>query len=177
MTGILEGVEQLERELTGDPIAAPAVGSIVLHAGLAAALVLYGVLGGLFHHNFWGSPGAGSAIQVSLVSNALPLPADHPTNENVLTTQRPSEAPAPPSPKAKAAIDETAIPISGKQQKAQPQKQVENLTKTQLHQPPPKQDNRAQFGEQAGANMPRATMSQPGAANAPVSVTRSEEHT
>jgi protein TonB len=151
MNGVLEGGEHLERELVPEPVAKPAVGSLLLHAGLAGGLVLYGIIGGFIHHNFWGSPGAGSAIQVSLVSSALPLPADRPPNENVLSTDTPSNAPAPPTPKAKQAIDETAIPILGKQKK----QQAQTAPKTPQHQPV--QDNRAQYGEQAGSSMARAT--------------------
>jgi protein TonB len=173
-----EGSANLERELagdlTGEPVAAPAFGAILLHIAIAGALLLYTFLGAFFHHSFWGNPGPGSSIQVSLVSNALPLPADHPTNENVLATEKPSEAPAPPTPKAQQAVDETAIPISGKQQIAPPKKNVETAPKTQLHQPPPRPDNRAQFGEQAGASMPRATMAQPTASTQPVSITNGD---
>jgi protein TonB len=149
-----------------DRIAAPAAGSIALHGLLFGVLLLYGILNGFFHHNLWGNPGAGGAIQVSLVSAALPLPSDRPPNDNVLATETPSEAPAAPTPKATQAVDETAIPISGKQQKAK----QENARKTQQHQPQPNQDNRAQFGEQAGMSVPRATLAQTGAANSPVSV-------
>jgi len=170
MASLLEGSEQLERELgpTRERIAAPAVGSLVLHAALLGTLLLLGVLNGFFHHNLWGNPGAGGAIQVSLVSNALPLPADQPPYQNVLSTETPSQAPAEPTSKAKQAVDETAIPISGKQVK--PQKQAQNVAKTQPHQPQPKQDNRAQFGEQAGMSMARSTMAQTATADAPVSV-------
>ena len=73
--------------------------------------MFYGVLGGLFHHNLWGNQGAGGAMQVSLVSNALPLPDNQPLNQNVLTTETPSPAPAAPSPKEQQAVDQTAIPI------------------------------------------------------------------
>ena len=44
---------------------APAAGSIVLHLALGGDDCLYGVLGGFFHHNLWGSAGAGGAIQVN----------------------------------------------------------------------------------------------------------------
>src|ERR1035441_1637205 len=115
MSGLLEGGEQLERELTPEPVAAPAVGSLALHAALAGSLVLYGIIGGFIHHNLWGSPGSGGAIQVSLVSNALPLPSDQPPNQNVLATDTPSKAPVEPAPKAKQAVDRSAIPILGKQ--------------------------------------------------------------
>jgi protein TonB len=159
MDSLLEGGEQLERELTPEPVFAPAAGSLLLHAAIAGALVAYGILGGLFHHNFWGSPGMGGAIQVSLVSNALPLPNEHPPNENVLATDKPSEAPAEKAPKAKQAVDETAIPIADKKKPpAKPEPQT--AAKAAQKQPPPKVDNKAKFGEQAAASMPRATQAQ-----------------
>jgi protein TonB len=172
-----EGSANLERELAGDlaaePIAGPAFGAIFLHIALAGAILLYMFLGA-FHPFSWGNPGPGGSIQVSLVSNALPLPADHPNNDNVLATEKPSEAPAPPTPKAQQAVDQTAIPIAGKEQKLTPKKDVQTAPKTQAHQPPPRQENRAQFGEQSGASMPRATMAQPSASAQPVSVTNGD---
>jgi protein TonB len=112
----------------------------------------------------WGNPGSGGVIQVSLVSSALPLPSDQPPNKNVLSTETPSQAPAEPTPKAKQAVDETAIPFSGKQEKLKQQ----NTRKTQQHQPQP--DNRAQFGEQAGMSMPRSTYAQAGSLSSPVNI-------
>jgi protein TonB len=153
MSNLLEGGKQLEQELTPEPIIAPAAGSLAIHGLLAGSLVLYGILGGYFHRNLWGNPGAGGAMQVNLVSSALPLPADQPVNNNVLATESPSQAPAEPTPKAKQAVDETAIPISGKQAKP---KQQQMAAKTPQHQPMPMQQNRAQYGEQAGSSMPRA---------------------
>ena len=70
-------------------------------------------------------------------------------NQNVLATETPSKAPAAPSPKEQQHIDETAIPILGKQTKPK----QKNMPKTQLHQPPPQQ-NVAQYGEQTGSVMP-----------------------
>jgi protein TonB len=165
MSTLLEGDTHLEQELTPEPIFAPATGSILLHGALFGGLLVYGILGGFFHHNFWGSKEAGGAIQVSLVSSALPLPADHPPNENVLSTETPSEAPAPPAPKTKEAVDDKAIAISGKQKP----KQQEAAVRTPPHAPMPKQDNRAAYGEQAGSSTPRALQPQ-NAANGPVSV-------
>jgi protein TonB len=164
METLLEGSEQLERELTPDRIAAPAAGSLALHGLLFGSLLLYGILNGFFHHMLWGNPGSGGAIQVSLVSSALPLPSDQPPNKNVLSTETPSQAPAEPTPKAKQAVDETAIPFSGKQEKLKEQ----NTRKTQQHQPQP--DNRAQFGEQAGMSMPRSTYAQAGSLSSPVNI-------
>jgi periplasmic protein TonB len=170
MSGVMGGSEQLERELTPDGIGAPATGSILLHALLFGGILFYGYLAGFFTHNLWGNPGNGGAIEVKLVSAAIPLPSDQPVNDNVLTPETPSKAPAPPAPKTEQKIDDTAIPISGKQVK--PEK--ETVTKTQKHQPPPPPDNRAQFGQQAGSALPRATMAQNTASNGPVNISNGD---
>ncbi len=102
--------------LAPEPFARPAAGAVLLHCGIVVAIVLYGVIGGFFHHNLWGGAGPGGAIQVNITSS-IPLPSDHPPNQNVLATEKPSEAPAPPEPKAKQAEDDTAIPIQGKPKK------------------------------------------------------------
>jgi protein TonB len=163
MSVLLEKTEHLELELTPEPVMAPAAGSVALHLALVAAIVLYGILGGFFHHNMWGSPGMGGAIQVNLVSSALPLPSNQPVNQNVLSTETPSQAPAPPEPKAKQAEDETAIPISGKQKKPE----HETAPKTTVKQPP-QPTNRANYGEQSGSNLPRAA--QPSLTTGPTTV-------
>jgi len=164
MNALLEGTEHLERELTPEPIVAPATGSIVLHLALAAGVVLYGVLGGFFHRNLWGSSGTGGAIQVNLVSNALPLPSNQPVNQNVLSTETPSQAPAPPAPKEKQAEDQEAIPISGKLKKPE----HETAPKTPPKQQQPTPTNKAAYGEQTGSSIPRT--SQQSLTNGPTSV-------
>jgi len=143
----LEHSEQLERELNGERMVGPAAGSLGLHLALGAFVISYAWLMGLFHHNIWGSPGAGGAMQVSLTS-ALPLPAEQ-VNQNVLATETPSQAPAAPSPKQQQHVDEKAMPILGKPAKQKPQP----APKTPPHQPQPQQ-NVAQYGEQAGSLMP-----------------------
>jgi protein TonB len=166
MSNLLEGSEHLEQELTPEPVMAPAMGAVALHCGLVAAITLYGIIGGYFHHNLWGGAGPGGAIQVNLVSSALPLPSNQPQNQNVLSTETPSQAPAPPEPKAKQAVDETAIPIAGKQKKPE----REEAPKTPPKQPQPVQNNRAQYGEQAGTNLPRT----PSATSGPATVNQSD---
>jgi protein TonB len=174
MSSLMQGSEEIERGLAADPIAAPAVGSVVLHGALFGSILLYAVINGFFHHNFWGSPGPGSAIQVSLTSAAIPLPSDQPKTDNVLTTETPSKAPAPPAPKAKETVDETAIPIPGKEQKPQKEKPVPPQPKTPPKQQPKPVENKAQFGEQAGQKLSRSTMAQPSAADQPVSVSNGD---
>jgi protein TonB len=166
MSSLLEGDEHLEQELAGEPVVAPATGSVVLHALLAIGIVLYYILGGFFHSNLWGGATAGGAIRVNIVSSALPLPSDQPQNQNVLATDKPSPAPALPLPKAAPVIDEKAIQIQGKQEKPKPKPAPKTPPKQQ---PPPKQDNRAQYGEQAGSNIPRAIQGQT-SINGPVTV-------
>lgn len=162
MDAILEHGQHLEQELTPEPLMGPAAGAIALHAVLAGILVYSAWILGLFHHDIWGNAGAGGAMEVSLVSSALPLPAQQ-INNNVLATDTPSQAPAAPS-KPQKQIDETAIPILGKT--AKPEKR--NTPKTQKNQPPPK-TNVAQYGEQAGTIMPRAVNPQT-ASNGPTTV-------
>jgi protein TonB len=153
MDGLLDGGEQLEREIasSAEPMAAPAAGSLLLHAGLAAVLLTYGLFAGLFHHNVWGGSGSG-AIQVSLTS-ALPLPSDQPPNENVLATDTPSQAPAEPAAKAKQAADLSTLAIADKQKKLK-----QNTRNAKQHEP--QEDNRAQYGEQAGSSMARSIQPQ-----------------
>jgi protein TonB len=167
MSELLEGDERLEQELTGEPLAAPATGAILLHIGLAGALVVYYIIGGFFHSNIWGGSANGGAIRVQ-VTSAIPLPSDQPPNQNVLATEKPSPAPAPPAPKAAPIIDEKAIQIQGKQQKEKP-KPVP-VTPPKVQQPVPQ--NRAQYGEQAANNMPRAIQGQ--SAPGPTSITQGD---
>jgi periplasmic protein TonB len=156
MSTLFEGEEHLEQELTGEPIVAPATGSILLHLGLAAMAVVYAVAGGFFHSNNWGGNTPGGAIQVN-ITNTIPLPSERPPNENVLATETPSPAPAPPAPKAAPKIDEQAIPIQGKPLKPKP---LPAQRSTPNKQPPPPPTNRAQYGEQASNNLPRAIQGQ-----------------
>ena len=149
----LEGGGRLGRQLRPEPMAAPAAGSLLLHGSLAAILLIYGYLGGLFHHDQWGNAGASGAIQVSLVTSALPLPSDQPPNDNVLATDTPSQAPAEPAAKEKQVVDESAIAISGKQVKPQ-QQAVARVPQSQTK---PQQTNTAQYGEKAGSSIARAT--------------------
>jgi protein TonB len=53
-------------------------------------------------------------------------------------------------------VDEKAIPIAGKQEKPK----QKTAPKTPQHQPPPKQQNLAQYGEQNGTSIPHATQAQ-----------------
>ena len=139
---------------------------MLLHVLIAGSIVGYALLNGLLHHNSWGGANEG-AIAVQLVSNALPLPSEQKPNDNVLATEKPSEAPAPPTPKALPAVDQSAIAIPDKV--TPPKKQAEKkqqASKVTAPAPPvpsnvnqrqqPKPDNRAQYGEQSATHMQRS---------------------
>jgi periplasmic protein TonB len=158
MSRTQQTADHLEQEFSPEPVAGPATGSLLLHIGLVAAIVLYGIIGGFFHHNTWGGAGLGGAIQVNMVSNALPLPSTQPVNQNVLSTETPSQAPSMPEPKTKQAEDQTAIPLLGKQKK----QERETAQRTPPRQQQTVQDNRAAYGEQSGSSMPRAAQNTSG---------------
>jgi len=174
---------QLEREPFGGSVA----GSVFLHLFVVGAIALYVILVGRFHGGIWGNnEAAPGAIQATLVSSAsLPLPQQEKPTENVLATQTPSPAPAPPEPKAETAPPPDAIPIATKQKqqpkpKEPPKKNVETppakqppknvMTSSTKHaQPVPNQQNRANYGEAAAANIPKSNPSNPNGNN-PVAV-------
>lgn len=98
-------------------------GSFVLHTAVALLLVAWA----FFSHSGknWGQENAtAGSIQATMVS-AIPLPPKQPTNENnVLATDRPSEAPAPPAPAAIQQPKPDAIPIPTKEAKPAPKPKV-----------------------------------------------------
>lgn len=153
MSSFLDGTDQLERELSPEPVKGPAIGSVLLHSLIFGSLLFYGALQGWFKHSLWGSDGSGSAIQVNLVSSAIPLPSKQPVNDNVLSTETPSEAPQIPEQKTTQKVDTEAIPIPGREKKPQKETQKRNVVKPDK----PVPQNRAQYGEQSGSSMPHAT--------------------
>jgi protein TonB len=181
--------DHIEREFTAEPIGKPMLAAIAFHVLLIAGGAGFAMMHQLFPRNSWGGANEGGAIAVNLVSSALPLPADQKPNDNVLATETPSEAPAPPpppAPKVQPTVDEKAIPIANKvapPKKLAPQKQDMSkiakpvipppiASKPNLHpQPNPKQDNRAQFGEQSSTRMQRSTQPTTTTASGQVSVT------
>lgn len=157
MSLLIEHEDQLERELGRERVGSPATKSVLLHLALAGAVVSYYIVGGFFRSNMWGGAASGGAIRVNLVSSSVPLPSDQPPNQNVLATQTPSQAPAPPAPKTTEKIDQDAIAIQGK--KTQPKPQTQVRTPPRVVQPTPQ--NRAQYGEQQANNLSQGVQGQP----------------
>ncbi len=151
-----------------EPVVGSWFGSLGLHAVLVGMILFSAFYMRIFHGDRWGQMSSGEAISATLVSSApsLPLPNQQVTNDNVLATETPSPAPAPPKPQAEKASDEKAIPIEAKPEhikqtapKAQP--------KTPKYVQPPKQQNRAAYGEGAPSSIPMSTS---GASNKSVTV-------
>jgi protein TonB len=161
-----EGVRQAadywpeHERLTG-----PAIGALLFHLAFGISVLGIGLYYSHAHGQLWGSENAGGAIHATLVSSApaLPLPKDVEPNNEVLATDNPSVAPAPPQPKTIAKPDDRAIPIASKTAKPDLRRQDQNKQ-------PPKPDNKAHFGEAAAGNIPRSTPGQSGNGNQPVSV-------
>jgi protein TonB len=151
MSELLEGDERLERELTGEPILAPATFSVLLHMGLVGSIIAYSLIGGFFKPTVWGGSTSRGIIRVS-ITNAIPLPSNQPPSENVLATETPSPAPAPPTSKPETNAYETAIPIQGKHEPLKPQPSHN----TPPRQPLAQKNNRAEYGEEAANNLPHA---------------------
>ncbi len=155
-----------------EPLGKPALGSLLLHAGVFASLFLAALLIAHIHGNAWGNRSdTQGAIQATMVSAApaIPLPRDEQPTKEVLATETPSPAPAPPAPKAAQADAADSIPIASKQAaRIEPKKQVEQPKPLRVpvqHVPlvpaPPhaeqiRSNNRATYGEAAPAAVPRS---------------------
>jgi len=184
--GQFQPIDPMEGEFAPEPIGRWILWAVLFHAALAGACFAVGLLSGLMPQNLWGGANDGGAIAVQLVSSAVPLPQDRPPTPNVLATEKPSEAPAPPAPKAKATEDDKAIAIATKQApvKKQAEKHQEAIVPPKPVKPqpaqqvarnspaptPPKPQTRAQYGEQAATNQQRATQTSTTAATGPVAV-------
>jgi periplasmic protein TonB len=154
-----------------DGLGSPFAKSMLLHALVVGSLIGYGYLHNFFHGSEWGANAMQEgAIQATLVSNAaLPLPQDHPPNDNVLATETPSEAPALEEQKTEPLPLPDAVPIPEKQAPVKPQPKPQPKAPPQ-HQPPPKPQNKANYGEAPSANVQRSTASNTNA-NSPIAVT------
>lgn len=154
-----------------DGIGSPFAQSFLLHGLIVAALVGYAYVHNMFHGAEWGANAfQQGAIQATLVSTAaLPLPQDHPPTDNVLATETPSVAPALEEQKTEPLPLPEAVPIPEKQQPVKQQPKPLPKAPPQ-HQPPPKPQNKANYGAAAPPNVPRSTATA-NAANSPNAVT------
>jgi protein TonB len=98
-----------QREAFGGPM----TGSLLLHVGLVGAVALL-VFANTRLHNEWGVNGPQGAIQANLVNSAptIPLPSITPPTPNVLATEQPSPAPAPPNKETIPITPPDAIPLA-----------------------------------------------------------------
>ncbi|HEV2272740.1 MAG TPA: TonB family protein [Acidobacteriaceae bacterium] len=145
------------------PLGAPFAKSTLLHLLIAGMFFGYAYVNNFFHGSEWGSNSTQEgAIQATLVSSAaVPLPQDHPPTENVLSTETPSASPALQEQKAEPMPLPEAVPIPEKQTPVKKAQKPQVTPPPPQKQPPPKPNHKANFGEAAPANLPRA------AANAP----------
>ncbi len=145
-----------------DGIGSPFAKSTVMHVLVFAGLIGYGYVHNLLHGNEWGANSfQQGAIQATLVSTAaLPLPQDHPPTDNVLATETPSVAPALEEQKQEPIPLPDALPIPERRRRRRSLSPSRFPKAPPQHQPPPKPQNKANYGEAAPANVPRSTAMQ-----------------
>jgi len=161
-------------------------GSLLLHAGFIAAIVVGSFASRFMHHNEWGNQQAPGAIQATLVSSAptLPLPQDTPPTPNVLATEMPSPSPAPPLPSIAEVPPPDAVPIPARKMPPPPKKKevkheqpAPKHEKVHVERPAPKHAQpqnlkyHAQYGEAPATSMPRSMAPTQQGPDQPVSVT------
>jgi protein TonB len=153
-----------------EPFGRPAAGSVFLHVGFVGLIVLLVFANTKFHGNEWGVNGPQGAIQANLVNSApsIPLPAVTPPTPNVLATQEPSPAPAPPTKETIPITPPDAIPLAAHKPKLKPAEKAQ--PPSPQHAQPTNTQNRATYGEAAATNMAHAMNNSEQRNNAPVQV-------
>lgn len=158
-------------QIESEPFGRPAAESVLLHIGVVALLALIIYLNNHFNHGIeWGNTAPQGAIQATLVNSAptIPLPQLTPPTPNVLATEQPSPAPAPPQ-KATIPVQPTdAIPIPTRKPKLKQAPKPHPASPR--HAQPMQQQHRATYGEAAPTQLAHS-MTQPVThSNSPVSV-------
>ena len=105
-----------------EPFGGPMTGSFLLHVGLVGAVFALVFANAHFHANQWGVNGPQGTIQANLVNSApsIPLPSITPPTPNVLATEQPSPAPAPPNKETIPITPPDAIPLAAHKPKLKP---------------------------------------------------------
>lgn len=122
----------------------PVVVSAALHGAFFLAIVLTGMWTG-GRGEGWGGAASGDAMNATLVSSAVPLPAPETPTENVLANESKGLAESQPAEKVP---EPEAIPIPDKTAKPRPEKVQRTPTKdTPKKAPPPPPTNQVPFGQ------------------------------
>src|ERR1700684_3751016 len=153
-----------------EPFGGPAAGSVLLHIGLVGAVALLMFANARFHGTQWGVNGPQGSIQANLVNSAptIPLPSITPPTPNVLATEQPSPAPAPPTKETIPITPPDAIPLASHKPKLRPAEKPQ--PPSPQHNQPATQANRASYGETAASNLAHAMNTSPTHSDAPVQV-------
>jgi len=154
---------QLEHEAFGPPMAK----SLLLHLGLVSALAVLLYLNAHYHGQEWGNKGPVGAMEVTMVTSAaVPLPETAPPTPNVLATEMPSPAPAPPSKASIEQVPQNAIPIQAHEPKLRPKEQ--RHVYSPKHAQPLNVQHRAEYGEAPPTQLAHAVNNAPAMNTNPV---------
>jgi len=161
---IISAAEQRE------PLGGPALGSVLLHLLFVALIAGLVFINARFRANQWGVNGPQGAIQANLVNSApsIPLPSITPPTPNVLATEQPSPAPAPPSKETIPITPPDAIPLASRKPKLKPAEKPKPASPQ--HAQPLNQPDRATYGEAPSTNLTHAMNNAPTRINSPVQV-------
>lgn len=153
-----------------EPLGGPAAGAVLLHVGFVGAIALLAFVNTHFHGNQWGVNGPQGAIQANLVNSApsIPLPQIAPPTPNVLATQDPSPAPAPPSKETIPVTPPDAIPLAAHKPKLKPAEKPQPASPQ--HAQATQQNDRAKYGEAAPTQLSHAMSNTQTRTDAPVQV-------
>jgi periplasmic protein TonB len=151
-----------------ESLGGPTFGSVLLHVAFVGAIAGLTMVNARFRANQWGVNGQG-AIQANLVNSApsIPLPELTPPTPNVLATETPSPAPAPPTKETIPITPPDAIPLESRKPKLKPVEKAQ--PPSPKHAQPVNEPNRATYGEASSTNLAHA-MSNAESRNAPVQV-------
>ncbi|HTV04941.1 MAG TPA: TonB family protein [Acidobacteriaceae bacterium] len=164
-----------EMHFDPEPIGRPKLGgSVLLHLGVVAFVYASIFLINHIHGAEWGNQRTPGAISVTMVTSApaIPLPQQQPPSQNVVATEIPSTAPAPPLPKIDTVPPPNAIALHEihlHKHVTKPKQQPHRSTR--YNAPAPARPQYAQYGEEAANRMPRTLAPTKQGPQAPVTVT------
>jgi periplasmic protein TonB len=133
--------------------------SVILHIGVASAIVLYAAFGPRGSGGTWGAGGGGDAIGVTLVST-VPLPANPEQTQNIVANQSKGLSESLPQQKEQ---EPEAIPIPDKNAKEKPKPKTTATQRKPEPEPVEEANNVVPFGEGGPVSGPYGVFSAGGA--------------
>jgi periplasmic protein TonB len=136
--------------------------SVILHVGVAAAIIFYAVVFPSGPGGSWGGGGGGDAIGATLVTT-VPLPANPVQTQNVLANESKGLAESKPKPEEAQLPDAIPIPEKEVKVKKKPKPEISASQRKPEPQPPQEATNVIPFGQGGPVSGPYGVFSAGGA--------------